>query len=56
MGCGGTADFNIHSPDGQVLVGRISKVWSGFIQEVYTNADNFGVSFPVDMDVVTKGV
>ena len=25
-------------------VGKVSKQWSGFVKEIYTNADNFGVS------------
>jgi hypothetical protein len=35
-------------------VGEISKQWSGFGQELYTDADNFGVSFPVDLDLKVK--
>ena len=32
-------------------VGRISKQWSGLGKEIFTDADNFGVSFPLDLDV-----
>lgn len=37
-------------------VGRISKQWSGFLKEAFTDADNFGVSFPMDLDVKMKAV
>uniref|UniRef100_A0A1I8H9U7 Phospholipid scramblase n=1 Tax=Macrostomum lignano TaxID=282301 RepID=A0A1I8H9U7_9PLAT len=30
------------------------KQWSGFIREYFTDADNFGVSFPMDLDVKIK--
>jgi hypothetical protein len=29
-------------------VGEIKKKWSGFLKEMYTDADNFGVEFPKD--------
>ncbi|CAN7985084.1 unnamed protein product [Ixodes hexagonus] len=35
-------------------IGLITKQWSGLIKEYFTDADNFGVSFPVDMDVHCK--
>lgn len=35
-------------------IGVISKQWSGLIKEAFTDADNFGVSFPVDLDVHVK--
>lgn len=37
-------------------VGRISKQWSGFLKEAFTDTDNFGVSFPMDLDVKMKAV
>lgn len=37
-------------------VGRISKKWSGFVQEMFTDTDNFGISFPMDLDVKMKAV
>ncbi|RXN32059.1 phospholipid scramblase 2-like protein [Labeo rohita] len=41
--------------DGQ-SVGRISKQWSGFIKESLTDTDNFGINFPMDLDVRMKAV
>ena len=29
----------------------ITKQWSGFGKEAFTDADNFGISFPLDLDV-----
>ena len=38
----------------QHTVGKISKQWGGLAQEWFTKADNFGVNFPVDLDVKVK--
>ena len=35
-------------------IGEIRKAWSGLVKEAYTDADNFGVSFPLDLDVHLK--
>ena len=35
-------------------VGKISKQWSGVLKEAFTDADNFGISFPMDLDVKIK--
>ena len=32
-------------------VGMITKQWSGIAKEALTDADNFGISFPLDLDV-----
>ena len=32
-------------------IGEISKKWTGLGEEMFTDADNFGVSFPVDLDI-----
>lgn len=37
-------------------VGKISKQWSGISRELFTDADFFGISFPVDLDVRVKAV
>ena len=44
------------SADGNTKVGKISKQWSGFANEAFTDADNFGISFPMDLDVKMKAV
>lgn len=48
--------FEVTSLDESVVVGQISKQWSGFIQEAFTDADNFGITFPMDLDVKMKAV
>ncbi|KAG7157663.1 Phospholipid scramblase 2-like 2, partial [Homarus americanus] len=35
-------------------VGKISKQWSGLAKEAFTDADNFGITFPMDLDVKIK--
>ena len=32
-------------------VGKITKQWSGLASEMLTDADNFGINFPLDLDV-----
>ena len=44
---GGDVDFKIYNEvDHGKEVGRISKKWSGLAKEYFTDADNFGISFP----------
>lgn len=37
-------------------VGKISKQWSGLMREMFTDADFFGINFPMDLDVRMKAV
>lgn len=37
-------------------VGKISKQWSGLVREMFTDADFFGINFPMDLDVRMKAV
>ncbi|XP_073215842.1 phospholipid scramblase 1-like isoform X2 [Lepidochelys kempii] len=46
----------VKSMDESSVVGRISKQWSGFVREAFTDADNFGIQFPLDLDVKMKAV
>ncbi len=41
---------------GGVEVGRITKKWSGLAKEAFTDADNFGVTFPREWDVRLKAL
>jgi hypothetical protein len=52
----GAVEFKVLSRDGAVEVGKISKEWGGFVREMFTDADKFGISFPVDLDVKMKMV
>lgn len=51
----GDVEFKITTNDGQ-QVGKISKQWSGLAREMFTDADFFGISFPLDLDVKMKAV
>lgn len=50
----GEIKFEVLATDGETEVGRVSKQWSGLLKEMVTDADNFGISFPLDMDVRIK--
>jgi len=50
----GDVEFKVMVPDESAEVGRISKQWSGLLKESFTDADNFGISFPMDLDVRVK--
>ncbi|XP_063409671.1 phospholipid scramblase 2-like isoform X2 [Mytilus trossulus] len=52
--CPQDQEFIISSEDGAHEVGKISKQWTGLMREAFTDADNFGVSFPKDLDVKVK--
>ncbi|MBN3308013.1 PLS1 scramblase, partial [Amia calva] len=49
-------DFEILTLDETAKIGKISKQWTGLLREVFTDADNFGVQFPMDLDVRMKAV
>ncbi|XP_040090295.1 phospholipid scramblase 2 [Oryx dammah] len=49
-------DFEVKSLDEKYVVGKISKHWSGLIKELFTDVDNFGIQFPLDLDVKMKAV
>lgn len=42
--------------DGVTPIGCISKQWTGLVKEAFTDADNFGIQFPGDLDVTLKAV
>jgi hypothetical protein len=44
----------IKGTDGVTEVGKITKQWGGFIQEVISKADIFSCTFPMDMDIKMK--
>ncbi|XP_022162476.1 phospholipid scramblase 2-like [Myzus persicae] len=54
--CGEDIEYKILSKDKTAVVGRISKKWSGLLREVFTDADFFGINFPMDLDVRMKAV
>ncbi|XP_061565638.1 phospholipid scramblase 1-like [Cololabis saira] len=54
--CCGDVSFELKGKDGDETIGRISKQWSGLMKEVFTDTDNFGIQFPLDLDVKMKAV
>ncbi|XP_041378424.1 phospholipid scramblase 2-like isoform X3 [Gigantopelta aegis] len=52
--CTWDQEFNVFSRDESTKVGKISKQWPGLFKEIFTDADNFGVTFPVNLDVKMK--
>ncbi|XP_064639681.1 phospholipid scramblase 1-like isoform X5 [Lineus longissimus] len=52
----GDVEFQVMSADGGTNVGKISKQWTGLAKELFTDADNFGMTFPMDLDVNIKAV
>ncbi|XP_030373187.1 phospholipid scramblase 1-like [Scaptodrosophila lebanonensis] len=51
----GSEDFNIISRSDK-KVGKISKQWSGLARELFTDADFFGITFPLKLDPRIKAV
>lgn len=54
--CCADINFKVLSKDGTTKVGKVSKQWSGLLTESFTDADHFGINFPVDLDVRVKAV
>ncbi|KAI5612623.1 phospholipid scramblase 2, partial [Silurus asotus] len=54
--CCSDVNFEILSLDETASVGRISKQWAGLLQEAFSDAENFGIEFPMDLDVKMKAV
>ncbi|XP_067008373.1 phospholipid scramblase 1 isoform X2 [Anabrus simplex] len=52
----GDVEFKVMSKDGSTQVGKISKQWAGLLREAFTDADYFGITFPMDLDVKMKAV
>ncbi|XP_019359089.1 PREDICTED: phospholipid scramblase family member 5-like isoform X2 [Gavialis gangeticus] len=55
-GCLGDVDFEVKALNEISPIGKISKYWSGFVNDVFTNTANFGIQMPVDLDVKIKAV
>ncbi|XP_064418265.1 phospholipid scramblase 1-like [Latimeria chalumnae] len=54
--CCSDVNFEVKSLDEMTTVGKISKQWSGLAKEAFTDADNFGIQFPMDLDIKMKAV
>ena len=42
--------------EGEQIFGKITKKWSGLLKESFTDADNFGVTFPGDWPAEIKAI
>ncbi|XP_076335310.1 phospholipid scramblase 2-like [Tachypleus tridentatus] len=52
----GDVEYKVLSRDGSKEVGKISKQWAGLVKEILTDADTFGITFPMNLDVNIKAV
>uniref|UniRef100_A0A914UJH0 Phospholipid scramblase n=1 Tax=Plectus sambesii TaxID=2011161 RepID=A0A914UJH0_9BILA len=50
----GNVEFQLLSKNGEQEVGKVSKNFSGFAQEMFTDADNYGITFPINLPVNEK--
>ncbi|XP_067851126.1 phospholipid scramblase 1-like isoform X2 [Heptranchias perlo] len=55
-GCGCAVNFKIESLELSQKVGKISKERSNLTKEAFTDADNFVIKFPMDLDVKVKAI
>ena len=42
--------------EGDMIHGKITKKWSGLLKESFTDADNFGITFPPGWDIKLKAL
>ncbi|KAF0761308.1 phospholipid scramblase 2-like [Aphis craccivora] len=54
--CGSDVEFKILSKDKTTVVGRITKQPPGTLREFFINANHYGITFPMDLDVRMKAV
>lgn len=54
--CTADVPFNIFTADESTQIGTLARQYSGFTKEMFTNATNFGIKFPMDLDVRVKAV
>jgi len=54
--CTDDIDFPIISTQDGTEMGKISKQWPGLLKEMFTDSDNFRVSFPIELDVKKKAL
>lgn len=54
--CTADVPFELMTADESQNIGNISRQFAGFAQEMWTNATNFGIQFPRDLDVKAKAL
>ncbi|CAF1124337.1 unnamed protein product, partial [Brachionus calyciflorus] len=50
----GNQQFRLLTLDGKTQIGKLQKEYAGFVREMVSSADRFGIEFPVDLSVKTK--
>ena len=53
--CGEDFEFTVHAADGVTEIGKISKQWTGYFNEL-KGCDVFGINFPRDLEVTKKSL
>ncbi|ROT79009.1 phospholipid scramblase 1 [Penaeus vannamei] len=56
ISCGSDVEFKVFTADESAQIGCITKQWRGFCAEALTDADSFGVTFPMDLEVRMKAL
>jgi len=54
IACCGDVTFKVFDMTGENQLGTLTKQWSGLLREAFTDADYFGITFPMDLDVKVK--
>jgi len=54
--CGDDIDYRILDPNRGEEIGTITKQYNGCCKEIFTDADNFGINFPVGADTNQKAL
>ena len=52
--CCSDIDFEVLTLGEEQQIGKVTKQWAGAFTELITDADNFGITFPMDLDVKVK--
>jgi len=52
--CCDDVEFKVLTLFGDQQIGKVTKQWSGPFKELLTDADNFYITFPMDLDVKAK--
>ena len=52
--CCNDIDFEVLTLEPEQQIGKITKQWTGALTEMFTDADTFGITFPMDLDVKVK--
>lgn len=54
IACCSDVEFQVLDLSEQNKIGSVTKQWTGFFREAFTDADHFGITFPLDLDVKVK--